>query len=181
MIRANMSAIRNPRRERFALEFYAGKTPLEAMALAGYVPAAANARRMANSPDVRRRVSELFEAERGFSAIEAVRARRERAALAYSNIADYFEEKLDADGRPTGKVGLKDFTKLPRELTAAIKEIKPTKLGFAITLHDKDASLRAIEARVDPVLKPQGDDDVPVAADQVASWEDAPAPGVRAN
>ena len=176
-----MSSIRNPKRERFALEYYAGKSPLEAMTLAGYVPAPANARRMANSPDVRKRVSELFEAERGFVAVEAMRARRERECLAYSNIADYFEEKRDADGRMTGKVGLKDFTKLPRALTAAIKEIKPTKLGFAITLHEKDSSLRAIETRVDPVVRTQADDDVDVPADQVATWAEVPQAGTRPN
>lgn len=154
----------NMRRERFVLELYAGKTPLQAMAIAGYTPRPENARRLANDPRIKRRLSEMIEQERGLAEIEAMRARRERRIIAYADMANYFEPALDADGKPTGRVRIKDFTKMPRELTAAIASVKPTRLGWEIKLHDKDASLRAIEDRVDP--KPERGADVQVNVTQ---------------
>lgn len=141
----------NRKLERFVLELYAGKTPLEAMEIAGYKPRAENARRMANSPEVRGRLSTFFSQERNLIEIEAMRARRERDCVAYSNISNYFEPVLD-HGKPTGRLRVKDFTQLPREIAAAIQSIKPTKLGWEIKLHDKDSSLRAIERRVEAAL-----------------------------
>ena len=138
----------NPRVERFALELYAGKTPLEAMEIAGYKPSAPNARRLANSPDVRARLATFFAQERNLIEVEVMRVRRERDCIAYSNIANYFEPVLE-NGKPTGRVRVKDFTQLPREIAAAIQSIKPTKLGWEIKLHDKDAALRAIEKRLE--------------------------------
>lgn len=141
----------NRKLERFVLELYAGKTPLEAMEAAGYTPRPENARRLANSPEVRERLSTFFSQERNMIEIEAMRVRRERDCIAYSNIANYFEPVIE-NGKPTGRVRVKDFTQLPREIAAAIQSIKPTKLGWEIKLHDKDAALRAIERRVESQL-----------------------------
>lgn len=145
----------NRKRERFILELYRGKPPQEAAEIAGYKPDHANSYRLANDPEVRARIAELYERERNFIQIEAMRARRERDIIAYSNIANYFEPVMDNDGKPTGRLRVKDFTSLPREVAAAIKSIKPTKLGWEITLHDKDAALRAIEKRVEPAIDQQ--------------------------
>lgn len=144
----------NRKVERFVLELYAGKTPLEAMEIAGYKPSPANARRMANSPEVRARLSTFFAQERNLVEIEVMRARRERDCIAYSNIANYFEPVME-NGNPTGRVRVKDFTQLPREIAAAIQSIKPTKLGWEIKLHDKDSALRAIEKRLEQALEGQ--------------------------
>jgi hypothetical protein len=145
---------RNLKRERFALELYAGKHATEAYVIAGYEAGKTslphNARRLARDPDIKRRIEKMFAEERGYAEIEAARCRRERRIIAFSDVANYFEPSLDPEGKPTGKVRIKDFTKLPRELTAALKSIRPTKLGWEIALHDKDSSLRAIEERVDP-------------------------------
>lgn len=141
----------NRKLERFVLELYAGKTPMEAMEIAGYKPRPENARRLANSPEVRARLSTFFSQERNMIEIEAMRVRRERDCIAYSNIANYFEPVVE-NGKPTGRVRVKDFTKLPREIAAAIQSIKPTKLGWEIKLHDKDSALRAIERRVEQAL-----------------------------
>lgn len=145
----------NRKLERFVLELYAGKTPLEAMEIAGYKPRPENARRLANSPEVRARLSTFFAQERNLVEIEVMRARRERDCIAYSNISNYFEPVRDENGKPTGRVRVKDFTQLPREIAAAIQSIKPTKLGWEIKLHDKDAALRAIEKRLDQALEGQ--------------------------
>ena len=144
----------NRKLERFVLELYAGKTPLEAMEIAGYKPSPSNARRMANSPEVRARLSQFFAQERNLVEIEVMRARRERDCIAYSNIANYFEPVVE-NGKPTGRVRVKDFTQIPREIAVAIQSIKPTKLGWEIKLHDKDAALRAIERRLEQSLEGQ--------------------------
>lgn len=158
----------NRKLERFVLELYAGKTPLEAMEIAGYTPSAPNARRLANSPEVRERLSIFFAQERNLIEIEAMRARRERDCIAYSNIANYFEPVMEG-GKPTGRVRVKDFTQLPREVAAAIQSIKPTKLGWEIKLHDKDASLRAIEKRVEQGLA--GDTELPTTPQRLGKKE----------
>ncbi len=158
-------------RERGALALYAGKSEQEALEAAGLVYSPANGRRFRNSPDVRDRLRHLFEADRPFLVLDALRARREREALAFSNIKNYLTPVLDGEGKPTGEMAIKDITALPDDLTKAIKKIKPTKLGYEIELYDKDASLRAIEARVDPVG----------ADHREASSEDRPAPAYDAN
>jgi hypothetical protein len=159
-------APKNFKRDRFALELYAGKPVVEAHEIAGFKPGkgGANARKLANSADIRRRIGQMFAEERGYAEIEAMRARRERHILAYSDITNYFEHVIDVDGKPTGRVKIKDFTKLPRELTAAIRTIKPTKFGWELGLHDKDSSLRSIEDRVDP--KPEQSSGVLVNVNQ---------------
>lgn len=179
-----MSRIRN-NREQGALALYVGKSEREAMEAAGLVYSPANGRRFRNSPDVRARLKELFEADRPFLVLEALRARREREALAYARMDAYFEDVIGEDGKPNG-VRFKGFGNLTDAQIAAVASFKPTKLGYEIKLHDKDSSLRAIEARVDPVQaarKGDGDDDgdgVPV--DQVARWDEVPQqPGARPN
>ena len=177
-----MSRIRS-NREAGVLALYAGRSEQEAMEAAGLVYSPANGRRFRNSPDVRARLKELFEADRPYFVLDALRARREREALAYSRIGDYFEDELgDLTGRPTGKVRFKGFGKLTDQQIAAIASIKPTKLGYEIKLHDKDASLRAIEVRVDPIqTQPADGDDLPMLPDQVATWAEVPQAGVRPN
>ncbi len=157
-----MSRIRS-NRERGALALYVGKSEQEAMEAAGLIYSPANGRRFRNSPDVRARLKELFEADKPFLMLEALRARREREALAYARMDSYFEDEVGSDGKPCG-VRFKGFGNLTDAQVAAIASFKPTKLGYEIKLHDKDASLRAIERRVEPTAQPSdGDDDRPPA------------------
>jgi len=148
------------------------------MAEAGLAYSPANGRRFRNSPDVRSRLKELFEADRPFFVLDALRAKREREAIAYARMDAYFEDVIGVDGKPNG-VRFKGFAALTDQQIAAIASFKPTKLGYELKLHDKDSSLRAIEARADPFPAKAGagddaDDDVP--ADRgVANWEDTPA------
>lgn len=146
-----MAALRNWKREQGALALYAGKSDKEAMEAAGYVYSPANGRRFRNSPDIRARLKELFDADRPFLVLDALRARRERQAIAHARMSAYFQDTLDAHGRPTGEIQFKGFAALTDEQVAAISSVKMTKAGVELKLHDKDASLRAIEVRVDPV------------------------------
>lgn len=181
--------LKNWRREQGALALYAGKSDQEAMKAANLVYSPANGRRFRNSSDVRERLRQLFEADRPFLVLDALRAKREREAIAYARMDSYFEDVLDDQGMPTvddkGEpvVRFKGFAKLTDQQIAAIASFKATKAGYEIKLHDKDASLRAIEARVDPLptRASAGDDDRPVPAEEVAHWDEAPAAGARAN
>jgi hypothetical protein len=176
--------LKNWKREQGALALYAGKSDREAMEAAGLKYSPANGRRFRNSPDVRARLKELFEADRPYHVLEALRARREREHVAYARISNYFEDGVDDKGQPTGERRFKGFAKLSDAEVAAIKSIKETKLGTVIELFEKDAALRAIEARVDPPASRSKADDVDegdAPAAQVASWDDGPAAGVRPN
>jgi hypothetical protein len=149
---------------------------------AGLVYSPANGRRFRNSPDIRRRLKELFEADRPFMALDALRARREREAVAYARMDAYFEDVVGDDGKPTGEVRFKGFARLTDQQVAAIASFKPTKLGYEIKLHDKNASLSAIQARVDPLPKQAGEgDDEQVPTDEVARWDEPPSVGTRPN
>ncbi len=135
---------------------------------------------------MRARLLELFTADRPFLLLDAMKAKREREAIAYARAANYFTDVMDGDAKPTGEVRFKGFAALTDAEIAAIASVKQTKAGVEIKLHDKDASLRAIEARVDPLpgRTGKGADDDPddnVPAEQVARWDEPPAAGVRAN
>lgn len=153
------------------------------MQAAGLVYSPANARRFRNSPDIRQRMRSLFEADRQFLLLDALRAKREREHIAYARISNYFEDVLDAQGNPTGERRFKGFDKLSDSEVAAIKSIKETKLGTVIELFEKDAALRAIEARVDPLPTraglPDDDDARDMPSDQVASWDEPMATAAR--
>lgn len=160
---------------------YSGKSEKEAMEAAGLVYSPANARRFRNSLDIRERMRALFEGDRQFLLLDALRAKREREHIAYARISNYFEDVLDGEGKPTGERRFKGFGSLSDCEVAAIKSIKETKLGTVIELFEKDAALRAIEARVDPVVRPDMSDerdDRANSADQVASWNE-PATAAR--
>jgi hypothetical protein len=176
--------LKNWKREQGALALYAGKSDKEAMEVAGLKWSPANGRRFRNSPDIRSRLKDLFEADRPFFVLDALRAKREREAIAYARISSYFEDEIGDDGKPTGDIKFKGFANLTDEQVAAISSIKQTKLGYEIKLHDKDAALRAIQARVDPLPVRAGGgaddaDDADVPANQVASWDEAPSTTAR--
>lgn len=171
--------LKNWKREQGAQALYAGKSDREAMEVAGLKWSAANGRRFRNSPDIRERLKQLFEADRPYLLLDALRAKREREAIAYARMANYFEDVIgEVTKKPTGQIKFKGFANLTDEQVAAIASIKATKFGYEIKLHDKDSSLRAIEARVDPLPGRQGagdGEDADVPAERVASWDDPPA------
>jgi hypothetical protein len=172
-----VSVLRNRRKERFAIEWAGGKTPIEAMAAAGYKPAPANARKLANSPEVKARRTELFRAHADFLSADIARALIEQARIAYSNIADFWEVvSVPAGDGGVGEVlewRIKDVTAMPRELTAAIQKIKISKDGRPeITLFDKVAVLRDLRNTREPEqpTKPAGDQ--PPSYDANDNWSE---------
>jgi hypothetical protein len=171
-----MSALRNRRKELFAVEWASGKTPIQAMEAAGYKPAPANARKLANSPEIKARRSELFRQHADFLSVDMARVLMEQARIAYSNMADFWERGPDGKGWQ-----LKDLTTLPREVMAAVREVKIGKDGEpTIKLHDKVAALAMLQRATEPKARDADEDDA-VPADEVARWDEPPAPGARPN
>lgn len=80
-----------------------------------------------------------------------VRTLQEREDLAYSNMADLFEES--ADGTPV----LKSIKKIPKHLQKAIKEVRLAKDGetiIGIKMADKNPHLTALETRYSHMPSP---------------------------
>lgn len=91
-------------------------------------------------PLVRAALAEKIRAAGEEQDLSPSRVIKEHATIAFSNIADYYES------RGFGEVHIKDLTKIPRELMAAVKTIrtKPTMYGnhMEIVMHDKKESLK---------------------------------------
>lgn len=134
-----MGALRDPQWEKFACELAELKAPLEAYKLAGYLPHRGNASRLARRIEVRTRVKELLDEAAEFANIRRVRVLVEIDRVGRANLQDFVEAELAADGKPTGRVKLKDLTQLPRELTAAIASLEYDDAGQPkIKLHDRN-------------------------------------------
>lgn len=143
-----MGCLRDPSHEKFALEYveriFSGmprtKALSESYKAAGYVPRAANARRLIQRPEVRSRVEELTSEASEFANVRAKRIVVEVDRIARANLVDFFQPVLGADGQPMpGQYQLVDIHALPREITAALASLEYTEDGRPkIKLHDKN-------------------------------------------
>jgi phage terminase small subunit len=111
-----VSALDNPRHERFVQGLLAGKSADDAYAAAGFRPHRGNASRLRANEHVVRRLAELQAAVADSSVITAVRVLDELAKLAFSNMLDYM--RVGPDGDP-----VLDFSKLTRDQAAALVEV----------------------------------------------------------
>jgi hypothetical protein len=131
-------ALKNPRHEKLAREVAAGSSMSAAWREAGLDPKASNASRTFRRPEVLARIEYLrgeFNKMAGLS-LAALQARLLR--IADTNVVRFFE----ADEK-TGRLRLRDLTKLPEAVTAPITELRIDSDG-AIKLKTAD-QLRAIE------------------------------------
>lgn len=116
-----MGCLRNPQWEIFARELVELQLTLhrnaraKAYEKAGFAPSIDNARRLANRPEVKARVTELFETALEYRDVRPAQIVTRIDRVGRANVADFFE----ADGRT-----LKNIKNLPRELTEALKAIK---------------------------------------------------------
>lgn len=139
-----MGALRNPQYEKFAVELSELKKPIEAYGAAGFVPHRGNAERLSRRKEVVARVRELLDEAAEFANIRRVRVLLELDRVGRANLADFFEHEM-VDGKPTGRLMLRDITKLPRELTAALKSIEWDDAGKPkITLHPRNEANLAL-------------------------------------
>lgn len=138
----------NRRRELAAQELAVGTDVLEAMTRAGYrKPARPNARRLANSPDVRARVMAISLEAAELAGVHLGRILIEEARLAYSDVVNYFERDQE-----TGKPRFGNVLEMRKEVTAAIAQLKFRDDGSIeeFKLHDKPGTLRSLRKRLEP-------------------------------
>jgi hypothetical protein len=96
---------------------------LKAYEMAGYFPGSSmesNARRLANSAEVKDRIAELFRDACQYRGITAIKVANRVDNVGAVNIADFYEE----DGKT-----LKNIKTLPRNMTDAIESIEWTEDG----------------------------------------------------
>lgn len=139
-----MAALKDPQHEKFASELAELKAPIEAYKLAGYVPDRGNANRLARKPHVRARVQQLLDEAAEYADIRRVRVLVEIDRVGRANLADFFERVStgrDADGKEQFEIRMRDITRLPRHLTAAIAALEFDETGRPkLKLHDKNAA-----------------------------------------
>src|ERR1700760_3976889 len=119
-----MGRLRNPRRERFAIEV-ASMVPVDrAYMAAGFRSkpewARPNGSKLAHVPEVAARIDELREEFKANCALSVEYLQQQLLPAATANLLDYFE----ADGKHAGKNRMKSLDALTREQGAAISSVK---------------------------------------------------------
>jgi phage terminase small subunit len=132
-----MAPLKNIRHERFCLELAKGKSQSEAYQIAGYTPNEGNAFRLTQKEVVKRRLEELLERMQERAVVSVDRLAKEYARIGYGDITDV----LSFNGK---RVKLKDSAQLGPDITAAISEVRQTKDGIVIKMHNKVAALDAL-------------------------------------
>jgi hypothetical protein len=150
-----MARLRDPRHEAFcqkladfltksvadAQESYA-EARANAYAGVGYAPSKSNARKLAGKPEIKRRLAELQERAAELGDISRAKTLVEVDRIASANLVDFFE--MHGQG-PKATLRVKDITRLPRSLTAALSSVEVDKQGrVRIKLHDKNPALDKI-------------------------------------
>ena len=125
--------------EKFAQGLAELRTQEDAYKAAGYVPDSGNATRLAARPEIKARVAELMAEAAEFANVRRERIVVELDRTARANILDFYDFRV-VEGELTAKI--KDLSRLPREVTAAIQSIETDKRSGAIKLklHDRNAA-----------------------------------------
>lgn len=131
-----MSALRNPRWEKFA-QLRAERVPRrDAYMQAGFIPEPGNAKRLEQRQPVAKRIRELIDEAVSFTTVNRVRVVEELARIGLANVKDLYE--------PDGKT-LKNISRLPRHLTAALAGLDfDTEGRLRAKLHDKTGALTTL-------------------------------------
>lgn len=144
-----MGVLQNWRRELYAralAEVYlAGLSPrevtkarLKAYTDAGFAANKDNARRDASRPEIKARITELFTEALEYRDVRLPKVLTRIDRVGKANVTDFYEREI-ADGKPTGRLKLKDLTALPRELTEALRSITAKEDGtVAVECWDKN-------------------------------------------
>jgi hypothetical protein len=140
-----MPALKNRRRERFALEIAAMTPPGKAYTEAGFKAspwAPYNASKLMHDPVVAARIDEMRAAIGARAGIHAEYIQRQLLPIVEANAQDLFTTTPDATGAGTRDT-LRSISKLPRELAAAIKKIKCDPETGAVTEIDLYGKIEA--------------------------------------
>jgi len=156
-----MAKLKNKKRELFCQEWLIDLNATQAATRAGYSEKTANEQgaRLLTYKDVQARISELMEERVKRMQITQDRVIEELAVIAFSKITDYLKvEDLeivigyekDKDGQPDKskpitkiirRVIVLQTSEMPADKIGAIAQIKETRDGMALKLHDKVKAL----------------------------------------
>lgn len=146
--------------KRFAEEYIVDLNATQAAIRAGY--SEKTAKQIANEnltkPDLQEYVQKLMDERSKRTEINADMVLREYAKLGFSNITDYLKVNtdyriVDYEDTPEGKKPIKELVQVveiydtdtvDRSKLDAVAEIKQTKDGIALKLHDKKGALDSI-------------------------------------
>jgi phage terminase small subunit len=133
-----MPVLKNAKHELFAQEVVKGRTLDAAYEIAGFKPHRANASRLRANDSISKRILELKKGivrrvERSM-AVSIERITDEFARIGFANITDVMAIR-------DGRVYVADTADMEENLTAAIAEIRQTKDGTVVKMHDKAGAL----------------------------------------
>jgi hypothetical protein len=175
-----MPALKNRRRERFAIEV-ASMTPLaRAYVEAGYADspwAGYNASKLAHRPEVADRINELSAEIRDRSQIHAEYIHQQLLPLVEANPLDLFETVPDANGHT--KERLRSISNMPRRIAQAISRIKldpETGKVIDIAFHGKNEAaavlLRSLAGINKSKIELTGENGGPIQVEDLAKLSD---------
>jgi phage terminase small subunit len=137
-----MPILKNQRHEIFCQEIVKGKTADEAYQNAGYARNDGNAARLKGKERISKRIAEIkrsiFKRVERKLAIDVDRVTQEFARIGLANVTDVIAIQ-------DGRAYVTDTAGLSEDVTAAIAEIRQTKDGVVIKMHDKAAALTHIQ------------------------------------
>jgi phage terminase small subunit len=159
-----MGRLRNPKRERFAVEV-ASMTPLDrAYVLAGYRDsqwARPNGSRLAHEPEVAKRIQELRDEFRASAALSVEYLQRLLLPVAEANVLDFFKFEND-------KLVPKNLSELKREHTAALAAIKVDEEGTVdLKFHNKNEAVNILLRSIGGIVEKHEYDAKPGLADRL--------------
>lgn len=132
-----MPALRNKKHESFCHQVAGGMTYAKAYEVVGYKPSDHNASKLACNPEVAARITELEYDMRAAYHVTPQRVIAELAKIGFADITEAVEIKR-------GKVKVKDTADMPKDLRAAISEIREGREGIVVKLHEKVAALEKL-------------------------------------
>jgi phage terminase small subunit len=145
-----MPPLKNPRRERFAIELAKGKSAVDAYEAAGYRRDTGNAAVLRRHPEVRARAGELALAAATAAGIDINQIIDELAKIAFADIGKAVEwgtrrrDDDDDDEEDAGYVHVKDLAEIDPDTVAAIAGIAQTRTGVKVKFHDKRRALATL-------------------------------------
>jgi len=138
--------------KRFAEEYIVDLNATQAAIRAGY--SANSAKQIANEtltkPDLQAYIQELMDARSKRTEITADMVLREYAKIGFSNISDYLKVEMKQGATDEGipitykSVDIFVTDQIDRDKLDAVAEIKQTRDGIALKLHDKKGALDSI-------------------------------------
>ena len=144
-----MPILKNPQHELFAQELAKGAPYCLAYERAGYAKHSSNAKRLSENEDIKARVTEFLAKAVENTGITVERIARELAKIGFANLTDVVDwgdaiavkKDDDSDEVLVQGVVIKPSVELSPEIASAICEIRKTKDGLSIKMHDKRAAL----------------------------------------